>query len=64
MGSPEDREKKRRRIKQHVKKDQREKSRRPKKEPDKKPKKVYDVKDLTHADLVKILNDKDYDEQE
>ena len=64
MGSPEDREKKRRRIKQHVKKDLNKKKFKPKMPVQEgSDKKVVNVKKLSHAELIKLINEKEDDEQ-
>jgi len=56
MGSPEDKEKKRRRIKSHIAKDLHSVKYRQRIKEDKK-KKIKDVKDLTHAELVKLIQE-------
>lgn len=57
MGSPEDREKKRRRIRSHIAKDLGTKKYRQRVKEDGKKKKPVDVKSLTHSELIRLINE-------
>lgn len=61
MASPEEKARKRQRIKSHITKDLHSAKYRQRVKEDKKKKVCTDVKNLTHADLVRIINEREED---
>lgn len=63
MSTPEEKQKKRRRIRSHIAKDLGSPRYRQRVKPNEKPDTKVKIQDLTHAQLVKLIQEERYDEE-